>query len=323
VIARLRDFPVARQLPTATWVGIEQRLAAIADTSTPRELAKYGEELVRAAHAQDCADDSDREPAQVNELRLTPLPGGGGKIHGVIEDPVRFAMIATVLDAKAAPRTSEDQRSGPERAADALAEVCGFVADHGEKVMPSTGGWRPHLLLTASLADLEGRARSASLDFGGHLSPTALRMLCCDAAVTPIVMNGIGMPLDVGRTQRTIPAPIRKAITVRDGGCAHPGCDRPPSWCEIHHIQEWSRGGHTKVNNLVMLCRLHHREIHSTGWSVRIARDGLPEFIPPAWVDENRTPRRHPRLAPENAPPLRAQAPRRTQTEPARTLTHA
>ncbi|MDY7091259.1 MAG: HNH endonuclease, partial [Actinomycetota bacterium] len=161
------------------------------------------------------------------------------------------------------------------------------------------------------------------LDFGGHLSPTALRMLCCDAAVAPVVLNGKGMPLDVGRAERTIPPAIRKAITARDGGCAHPGCDRPPSWSEIHHIKEWAQGGKTKVSNLVMLCRLHHREIHSTDWIVRIAADGLPEFIPPEWLDRTRTPRRQPRVPVGNAPPDRPNVVHPFQIESLRQLSHA
>jgi hypothetical protein len=67
-----------------------------------------------------------------------------------------------------------------------------------------------------------------------------------------------------------------------------------PDWCEIHHIHEWERGGDTALSNLVMLCSVHHREIHSSGWSVRIAADGLPEFIPPPWIDLEQKPRRNP-----------------------------
>jgi uncharacterized protein DUF222 len=61
-----------------------------------------------------------------------------------------------------------------------------------------------------------------------------LRLLACDAAVVPIVMNGAGQPLDVGRAKRTIPDGLRRAVAARDRGCAR--CGRPPSWCEIHHI---------------------------------------------------------------------------------------
>jgi 5-methylcytosine-specific restriction protein A len=56
---------------------------------------------------------------------------------------------------------------------------------------------------------------------------------------------------------------------------------------------EWENGGPTKIDNLVMLCKAHHRQIHATDWIVRI-RDGLPEFVPPGWIDPTRTPRRKP-----------------------------
>jgi hypothetical protein len=152
--------------------------------------------------------------------------------------------------------------------------------------MAPSGGRRPHLNVIIGLDDLEGRARAAMLDFGGRLSPEALRLLACDAAVVPIVMNGAGQPLDVGRARRTIPDGLRRAVAARDRGCAR--CGKPPSWCEIHHIIEWESGGETKLSNCVMLCRTCHRLIHFTDWIVRL-RDGLPEFIPPAWIDPGST----------------------------------
>ena len=106
-------------------------------------------------------------------------------------------------------------------------------------------------------------------------------------------MNGQGQPLDVGRATRTIPDGLRRAVAARDRGCAHPGCGRPVSWTECHHIVPWELGGETALDNLAMLCRTHHRQIHFTDWIVQI-RDGLPEFIPPAWVDPQRRPRRKP-----------------------------
>jgi hypothetical protein len=121
-----------------------------------------------------------------------------------------------------------------------LADVCGYVLAHGDTdVLPETGGRRPQLNVIIRLEDLEQRARSAMLDFGGTLTPESLRMLACDANVVPVVMNGAGQPFDVGRSTRVIPDGLRRAVTARDRGCAHPGCDRPPAWCEIHHIIEW------------------------------------------------------------------------------------
>ncbi|WP_131701342.1 HNH endonuclease signature motif containing protein, partial [Mycolicibacterium neoaurum] len=66
-----------------------------------------------------------------------------------------------------------------------------------------------------------------------------------------------------------------------DGGCAHPGCGRPVSWCDAHHIHPWSDGGTTSVDNGVLLCRLHHTLIHHGGWQVYLGRDRHPWFIPP------------------------------------------
>src|SRR6185312_8729582 len=106
LIARLRSQPAARRIPIHAWASIEEQIAAVSDTSTPTELLQFGKELVNA-YDHDGDDPDDREPVQVNELRLTRLPGGGGKISGVFTDPVRFAMIAAVIDAKATPRTAD------------------------------------------------------------------------------------------------------------------------------------------------------------------------------------------------------------------------
>nr|WP_255426774.1 HNH endonuclease signature motif containing protein [Pseudonocardia sp. C8] len=194
----------------------------------------------------------------------------------------------------AAPRDHLDERRPEERQADALSELCAQVLERGE--LPETGGRRPMLNVLIGLEDLQRRATGALLDFGGRLTPESLRMLACDAAVVPIVMNGAGQPLDIGRATRTIPDGLRRAITARDRGCAHPGCDRPPSWCEVHHIVPWEIDGPTALSNTVMVCKLHHRLLHHPGWIVRI-RDGLPEFVPPRWIDPLQQPRRQPRPA--------------------------
>ena len=228
----------------------------------------------------------------MNELHLTRSPSGGGKIKGRFDDAAMFDAIAAVVDAKARPLTGDDDRPAAQRQAEALADVCGYVLDHAPSaVLPECGGRRPHVNVLVRLEDLQNRARAACLDFGGTVSPESLRMLCCDAAVIPIVMGGTGPPLDVGRITRTIPDGLRRAVAARDRGCAHPGCGRPASWCEVHHVVEWENGGPTRLDNLVMLCRVHHRQIHSTDWTVRI-RDGLPEFIPPPWIDPGQRPRR-------------------------------
>lgn len=287
-IARVLGSRSAERLTPAQWAGVEEQLAGKAAVYTPTELQNWGTALVELLD-QDGAEPDDRPPAPVNELHLTRLPGGGGRIKGRFDDAASFDAIATVVDAKAHPLTGDDPRSAGERQAEALAEVCGYVLDHGD--VAECGGHRPHVNVLVRLDDLENRARAACLDLGGVASPQALRMLCCDATVVPIVLNGAGQPLDVGRATRTIPDGLRRAVAARDRGCAHPGCDRSPSWCECHHLTPWEHGGETTLSNLALLCKQHHRQMHFTEWIVRI-RDGLPEFVPPSFVDPLRTPRR-------------------------------
>ncbi len=295
VIAKLLDKPEARRLSPEVWAGAEAELADKATCYTPGELYAYGMALITALD-QDGAEPDEAAPPPVNELHLRPHRDGGGSIVGRFDDAALYDAIASLIDANAAPLTADDKRPAPQRNAEALADICGYVLDHGSStVTPERGGRRPHLNVLIRLEDLEARARAAMLDYGGGLTPESLRMLACDAAVVPIVMNGAGLPLDVGRSARTAPKGLRRAVYARDGGCAHPGCDRPPSWCEIHHLIPWELGGETTLGNSVMLCRVHHRLLHAdSGWIVRIA-DGLPEFVPPAWIDPTRRPRRRPR----------------------------
>ena len=290
VIAKLLDSPSARRLPLEVWAGAEAVLAEKAGDYSPSQLQSWGAELIDTLDA-DGPEPDDRPPPAVNELHLLPhRDRPGGAITGRYDDAALFDAIATLIDAHSAPRTGDDQRTAAQRQAEALAEVCSYVLDHGD--VPERGGRRPHLNVIVRLEDLETRARAATLDLGGTLTPQALRLLACDAAVVPIVMNGPGQPLDVGRAQRTVPDGLRRAVAARDRGCAR--CGRPPSWCEVHHVVPWEIGGETALSNCVMLCKACHRLVHHSDWIVRV-REGLPEFIPPAWIDPDRHPRRRPR----------------------------
>ncbi|MFC5947042.1 DUF222 domain-containing protein [Pseudonocardia lutea] len=289
VIARVLNSSPAQRLDPETWAGAEAQLAAQCAAFTPTQLHGWGMELVELLD-QDGAEPEDSPPTQTNELRLSRFrTKPGGKITGRYDDAALFAAIAAVIDAGAAPRDADDERPVPQRQAEALADACAQVLSRGR--LPETGGRRPQLVVTVRLEDLERRAAAASLEFGGALTAASLRQLACDAAVVPMVLSSTGIPLDVGRISRTVPDGLRRAVTVRDGGCAFPGCDRQPSWCEVHHVVEWQHGGPTELGNLVMLCSEHHRLIHHTHWEVRMVH-GLPEFIPPSWIDRTRRPRR-------------------------------
>ncbi|HWE92191.1 MAG TPA: HNH endonuclease signature motif containing protein, partial [Pseudonocardiaceae bacterium] len=112
----------------------------------------------------------------------------------------------------------------------------------------------------------------------------------CDAGVTPMVLGSRSEPLDVGRTTRTIPTAIRKAVVFRDQGCSFPSCDRPARWCDVHHVEHWADGGPTELGNLTLLCRLHHTLVHHSPWRIDMD-DGIPTFVPPTYIDRQQRPR--------------------------------
>lgn len=93
-----------------------------------------------------------------------------------------------------------------------------------------------------------------------------------------------GQAVDMGREQRLFTRAQRVALAARDGGCRIPGCDRPPSWCEAHHIVEWSRGGRTDLRDGILLCRHHHLLVHDNGWRIERDHDRY-HLIPPARED--------------------------------------
>jgi hypothetical protein len=98
--------------------------------------------------------------------------------------------------------------------------------------------------------------------WGAVLGRDAARRLACDASVTRVVLDPVSQPLDVGRRTRVVPPAVRTALFVRDRGCVFPGCDRPPPWTDAHHVIHWADGGPTSLDNLVLLCRRHHRAVH-------------------------------------------------------------
>ena len=288
VITRLLGSQPAGRLSPQKWAGAEAQLAGKADVYTPSELHEWGKALVDALD-QDGDEPDDRPPAQANELFLTRLRDGGGKLKGRFDDAAMFDAIAAVIDAHAKPLTRDDDRGTGERQAEALADVCGYVLDHGRRA-----GVR-RAPPARERADPAGRSSEPGPGGVSGLRRPGDAGVAADA----VLRRGGGADRDerpgsaAGRRpdhphhpRRTAPGGRRPGPRMRP-----PGCGRPPSWCEVHHLTPWEQGGDTKLSNLAMLCRAHHRQIHSTDWIVRI-RDGLPEFIPPKWVDFEQRPRR-------------------------------
>jgi hypothetical protein len=232
-----------------------------------------------AADREGALEDEDRMYER-RSLFVSPTWGGMVRVDGDLDPETGQTLISTlraVTDAEARMGTGPDLRSPAQRRADALGEVCrGWLASLHR---PTVAREVPHVVVTMDLAALEARAGRSALEDTGTITPEAARRLACEANVTRVITGPRSEPLDVGRRTRVVPAPLRRAVAVRDGGCRFPGCERPPGWSDAHHVRHWADGGETSLANLVLLCRPHHRAIHR-GFGVRMV-DGSPMFTRP------------------------------------------
>jgi hypothetical protein len=111
------------------------------------------------------------------------------------------------------------------------------------------------------------RSALASGDGRSSLPIESVKRLCCDGDAVVIVENEEGEPLSVGRKTRTVPTAIKRALQARDRGCMFPGCHHT-RFVDAHHIEHWSAGGETSLDNLMLLCSRHHRLVHEGGFRI-------------------------------------------------------
>jgi uncharacterized protein DUF222 len=183
------------------------------------------------------------------------------------------------LDAESRSPDPDDERTPAQRRADAIGEICREWLDLAER--PTVGGERSHVTVTVDAETLRDGRRQAELDHVGPVAPEVARRVACDASIRRVVMAGRSEPLDVGRATKVVPPAMRRAVFVRDRHCRFPGCDRPHTWCDAHHMIHWADGGPTAVHNLLLLCRRHHRLVHRGGGFALELVDGRPVFRRP------------------------------------------
>ena len=123
----------------------------------------------------------------------------------------------------------------------------------------------------------DGIGSESEIEDGGNVSAETSRRLCCDSGVVHWLENNKGEPLSIGRKTRSIPPAIRRALNRRDHGCRFPGCSCS-RFVDAHHIRHWADGGETSLNNLVLLCRRHHRMVHEEGFGVHTRADATIYF---------------------------------------------
>ncbi|MDY7529428.1 MULTISPECIES: HNH endonuclease signature motif containing protein [unclassified Cryobacterium] len=113
----------------------------------------------------------------------------------------------------------------------------------------------------------------------------------CDSGLLDVTFDDHGHGVDLGREQRTFSPAQRAALSLRDGGCMWPGCDRPPSWTETHHIQHWKDDtGQTNLDQGILLCRADHLRLHNEHWHITRDDTGQYWLTPPPGLDPDQKP---------------------------------
>lgn len=239
----------------------------------------------RARELRDELDEAgvvDREAQRraARSLRLVRQPDGMTRIIWLL-DPESSAIVTEVYDRATSPRRggprfvdpqqraaasaiSDDPRSTEQIASDSFTELLRQSATVDPHLLLGSGTPAVRVLVTA--AALEGRHGHGVLESGESTSMATVERLACAGGALPFILDGTGQMLDLGREQRLYNRRQRDALSVRDGGCMWPRCDRPPSWTEAHHIRQWARDrGRTDLADGILLCRHHHLRLHDEG----------------------------------------------------------
>jgi hypothetical protein len=225
---------VFKHLPD--WASVEDRslvestLAVDARGTHPNAVRRLGEQIIARLDQDGPAPKVEAEQAEPkNSLRYRRTAAGRFVATVDIEQEAG-EQLEDMLTVLGAPKPN-DERSHAQRLGDAFTEIVHVAA--GSSEMPSK---RPHLSVHVDFNFLLEGIGSATLDGGSFLCAEAARRVACDAEVIPIIFTGDSVPLDVGRNRRLITDHQRHALIARDKGCAFPHCDRPPRWCDGHHI---------------------------------------------------------------------------------------
>jgi hypothetical protein len=250
----------------------QAELVALAATMRFEDWARHVRALV------DLADTDGGHDPRPERRSLTWGRGLDGELHlrGTLlgAEAAAFEHLVETTADRLFRRASEDRDAAPvdlpmptrtQLRADALAELVRSGADATE---PAATTADVAVTVRHDHPALHGQQGPGVSCGTTDLTGSNLALALCDAAFTGVIVDPHGTPLAVGRTRRHATPAQRRALAVRDGGCAFPGCDAPPRWTDAHHVTPWQTGGKTDMDNVVLLCRHHHGVIHRHGWTM-------------------------------------------------------
>ena len=251
----------------------------------------FGEWAQRVALVAALLDQDGPEPAEDPNNNRLRLKGGrdGMKVTGVLVGDLATttkAAVEQIADELWRQYRDDSERTNGEISVPSretlLAMALAEAVRRGLMVNGDGKATRPKveatLVINADTPDL------VYID-GKPLIRGSATALACDVAVWTIILNSLGVPLDLGRELRNATVEQRKALKVRDGGCVFPGCGMRPEHCDAHHVAQWWRDlGTTDIKLMAFLCRHHHGVIHRKGWNLQIGDDGWCWITTPSGI---------------------------------------
>jgi Domain of unknown function (DUF222)/HNH endonuclease len=302
VARALEQMPATRRAVASGDVSMSAaRMLVDARQPDPSAFERSEKELVEAARLHSITGlrrvasfwrqqvERDRLEAGEDVLHARRRLHASTTFHGMVRvdgdlDPEAGEALLTalraVMDADVRRSPGDAVRTHAQRRADALHQICTQWLGTADR--PVVAGERPHVTVTIPAGALADPSTGAGeFDHVGAVRADVARRIACDASVMRVVMAGRSQPLDVGRRTAVVPPAIRRAVIVRDRQCRFPGCDRPHTWCDAHHVIHWAEGGSTALQNLLLLCRRHHRMVHDPAGFGLTLEAGSPIFRRP------------------------------------------
>ncbi|WP_165547231.1 HNH endonuclease signature motif containing protein [Kribbella sindirgiensis] len=275
----------------------EESMVQAAHLLPPADLRKLGKEMRERLDTDGPEPRNEDDTSSREALWIKPADRGI-TFGGYLADE-NAELFQTLIFAGAKPHKTPDGERDPrprsKRQADALTAILTTAAGTGSAV-PGHGEIKPHITVTIDLQDLktatnthDGGLGRGDLVHGDTLSAAAVRRLACDAGIIPLVLGSHSEPLDVGAEHRFVTRAIRQALNTRDKGCI--ACGAPPAMSEAHHITHWADGGPTSLDNLALLCKRDHINVHQGRLTITLT-NGHPTVTRPTWSDPDPPPLR-------------------------------
>ncbi|SDZ16322.1 HNH endonuclease signature motif containing protein [Herbiconiux ginsengi] len=312
IVARCSELAVRGCSPDVV-ASAEQTL--VDETVTGRLTTDQTSKL--AIHLREVIDPDGAEPrdeVHQQQRSLTIAQASDGMIRGRFAlTPEQGGVWLASIQAMQSPRVSDAQGGGPrflseeefvaqtvtadirtqaQKNADTVTELIARAA--GAPDMPRINGSATTVNVHISLDDLEAGRGVGWIDGVDEPVPAStVAQMRCHSPISATLFGDRGEVLYQGKTKRLFTAAQNRALAARDGGCVWNGCDRPPSFCETHHVDEWVSDDHppgrTDIDNGLLLCHFHHSHLHRSAWKL-IMLGGVPHRVPPRWIDIEQTP---------------------------------